>query len=213
MPCDNHDVNNVNIEFSNAIGEIECIINAGSSTRLILCGDWNYDCIQNTAQVNYLLDFIRMFKLHIAWSHTNSMPDHTYVNDSLAHKFHIDHYIVCDNVYHSIDGMHISLNGINLSKHDPIVMTINDGLDQLIDKTAHRAFLSVQKVTWYKVNDAHVAQYKECLVDKLNDIELPNEALLYKMFYVSILTRTCMLVKLCKDLIMSCIDVSNEVLP
>ncbi len=109
MPCDNHNKNNVNIEFSNAIDEIECIINAGSSTRLILCGDWNCGFIQNTAQVNYLLDFIRRFKLHIAWSHTNSMPDHTYVNDSLGHKSHIDHYIVSDNVYHSIDGMHVSL--------------------------------------------------------------------------------------------------------
>ncbi len=43
MPCDNHYKNNVNIEFSNAIDEIECIIYVGSSTRLILCGDWNCD--------------------------------------------------------------------------------------------------------------------------------------------------------------------------
>ncbi len=41
--------------------------------------------------------------------------------------------------------MHVSPNGINLSKHAPIVMTISDGLDQLIDKTAHRAPVSVQK--------------------------------------------------------------------
>ncbi len=54
--------------------------------------------------------------------------------------------------------MHVSPNGINLSKHTPIVMTINDGLDQLIDTTAHRAPLNVQKVAWHKVNDAHVAQ-------------------------------------------------------
>ncbi len=37
-------------------------------------------------------------------------------------------------------------NGINLSKHAPIVMIISDGLDQLIDKTVHRAPISVQKV-------------------------------------------------------------------
>ncbi len=43
MLCDNRDKNNVNFEFSYAIDEIECIINAGSSTRLILCGDWNSD--------------------------------------------------------------------------------------------------------------------------------------------------------------------------
>ncbi len=137
MPCDNHDKNNVNIEFSNAIDEIEHIINAGSSTRLILYGDWNCDFILNTAQVNYLLDFIRRFKLHIAWNHTNAMPDYTYVNDCLGHKPHIDHYSVSDNVYHSIDGMHVSPHGINLSKHAPIVMTISDGLDQLIYKTEH----------------------------------------------------------------------------
>ncbi len=136
IPCDTRDVNNVNIEFSNAIDEIECFINAGSSTRLILCADWNCAFIQNTAHVNYLLAFISRYQLHIAWNHTNYMPDYMY--DILGHKPHIDHYIVSDNVYHFIDGMHISPNGINLSKHAPIVMTISDGLDQLIDKTAHR---------------------------------------------------------------------------
>ncbi len=30
--------------------------------------------------------------------------------------------------------MLLSPNGINLSKHAPIVMNISDGLDQLIDK-------------------------------------------------------------------------------
>ncbi len=157
----------------------------------------------NAAQVNYQLDFIRWFKLHIARSHTDSMPDYTDVNDSFWHKYHIDHYIVSDNVYHSIDGMHISPNGNNLSKHALIVMTISDGLDQLIDKTAHRALLSVQKVAWHKVNDAHVAQYKECLDDKLNDIELPNEAILCKNVLFVNFNHTCMLYKLYKDLIMS----------
>ncbi len=78
-------------------------LNASSSTRLILCGDWNCNFIQNTAQVNYLLDIIRRCKLHIAWSHTNSMPDYTYVNDSLRHQSRIYHYSVSDHVYHSID--------------------------------------------------------------------------------------------------------------
>ncbi len=68
--------------------------------------------------------------------------------------------------------MHASPNGINLPKHAPIVMTISDGLDQLIDKTAHRAPLSVPKVVWHKVNGAHVAPYKECLHDKLNNIHI-----------------------------------------
>ncbi len=34
MPCDNRDVNSVNIEFSNAIDEIECIVNTGSSNQI-----------------------------------------------------------------------------------------------------------------------------------------------------------------------------------
>ncbi len=96
--------------------------------------------------------------------------------------------------------MHVSLNGINLSKYVPIVMTIS-------------APLSVQKVAWHKANDAHAAQYKECLDDKLNDIELPNEALFKKNVLCVNFNHKCMLNKLCKDLIMSCIDVSNEVLP
>ncbi len=63
------------------------------------------------------------------------------------------------------------------------------------------------------MNDAHVAQYKECLDDKLNDIELPNEALLCNNVLCVNFNHKCMLDKLFKDLIISCIDVSNEVLP
>ncbi len=70
-----------------------------------------------------------------------------------------------------------------------------------------------KKVVWHQVNDAHVAQYKECIDDKLNDVELPNKALLCKNVLCVNLSHKCMLDKLCKELIMSCIDVSNEVLP
>ncbi len=72
----------------------------------------------------------------------------------------INQYIV------SVDGMHVYPNGINLSKHAPIVMTISDGLDLLIDKTVHRAPISVQKVAWHKVNDAHLANTRNALMIK-----------------------------------------------
>ncbi len=74
------------------------------------------------------------------------MPDYTYVNDSLGHKSHRDHYIVSDNVYYTIDRMHVSPNCISLSKHYLIMKITSDSLDQLRGKTAHRAPASVQKV-------------------------------------------------------------------
>ncbi len=73
--------------------------------------------------------------------------------------------------------------------------------------------MCVQKVACDKVNDVHVAQYKECLDDKLNDIELLNEALLCENVLCDNFNHKCMLDKLFYDLIMSCIDVGNEILP
>ncbi len=90
---------------------------------------------------------------------------------------------------------------------------IRNSLDQLIDKTAHRAPISVQKVAWHKVNNAQVAQYNECLDDKLNDIEFPNETLLCKYVLFVNFNLKCMFDKLCKDLIISGSVVSNELLP
>ncbi len=63
------------------------------------------------------------------------------------------------------------------------------------------------------MNDAHVAEYKKRFDDKLNDIELTNEALLFKNGLYVNFNHKFMLGKLCKNLIMSCIDVSNEMLP
>ncbi len=122
MPCDNRCVNHVNSDFTDTIDEIECLMNV-SETRVILCGDWNCDFSRNTAQVKYLLDFIEIQKLHIAWSNINDVPDFTYINDSIDHRSYIDHCIVSENVYNTIDKMYVSPNGINLSKHALIVMT------------------------------------------------------------------------------------------
>ncbi len=71
----------------------------------------------------------------------------------------------------------------------------------------------MQKVAWNKVNDEHLTQYKACLNDKLNTIELPNDVLLYKDVLCDNANHRMLLDKLCKDLIMTCIDVNNEVMP
>ncbi len=47
-------------------------------------------------------------------------------------------------MYYSIDGMHVSQNGRNLSKHAPIAMTIRNRLDQLqVIQTPHRAPIGI----------------------------------------------------------------------
>ncbi len=50
MPRDNHFVNNVNSEFPDVIDETDCLINVNSATRVILCGDWNWDFSRNTVE-------------------------------------------------------------------------------------------------------------------------------------------------------------------
>ncbi len=77
--------------------------------------------------------------MYIAWSNINAVPDFTYINDSLDHRSRIDYCIVSENVYNIIDKMYVSPNGINVSKHAPIVMTLRGSIDQLRDQTAHRA--------------------------------------------------------------------------
>ncbi len=81
------------------------------------------------------------------------------------------------------------------------------------DQTAHRAPIILQKVVWHKVNEEHVAQYKASLNDKLNTIELSNDVLLCKDVLCDNANHSILLDKLCKDLIMTCIDASNEVMP
>ncbi len=70
----------------------------------------------------------------------------------------------------------------------------------------------MKKVTWHKINDEHVFQYKTCLNDKLNTNELPNDVLLCKDVLCENPNHRILLDDLCKDLIMTCIDASNEVM-
>ncbi len=151
-------------------------------------------------------------RLHIAWSNINADPDFTHINGSLDHRSPIDHCIVSENMYNTIDKMYVSPNGINLSKHAPIVMTLKGSIDKLRYQTAHRAPIILQKVAWHNITDEHATQYKAWLNVKLNTTELPNDVLLGKDVLCDNSNHRILLDKLCKDLIMTCIDASNEVM-
>ncbi len=69
------------------------------------------------------------------------MPDYTCVNDSLMNKSHINHYFVSDNVYYTIDGIHIYPNGINLPKHVAIGMTISVALTNLRPNSSQSTYV------------------------------------------------------------------------
>ncbi len=116
------------------------------------------------------MDVIERQRLHSAWSNINAVPDFTYINDSLDHRSCIDHCIVSENVYNTIEKMYVSPNGINLSKHARIAMTLKGCIDLLRDQTAHREPIILQKVALHNINDGHATQYKACLNDKLNNI-------------------------------------------
>lgn len=214
MPCDRGDMYIVNQEFQDVINEIEMLISSGNFTRLILVGDWNCDFSRNTAHVTYLKNFMSRYNLLNGWDHKNAYPDYTYVNDSLGHKSRIDHFIMSSNTHNPIKSLNVKSNGINVSWHRPIVLEIELQTNQIGCNTGYRSMQSsMKKVAWHKVSDTHVNNYKECLDFKLKNVTLPHDALKCKDVMCKNTSHHNAINKLCNDLILTCIDVSNEVLP
>ena len=78
MPCDRFDVHTVNSEFSDALDEVESVIDSCPVNRVILCGDWNTSFERDTAQVKCLKQFVARKKF-IAWDHPNACKGDTYI--------------------------------------------------------------------------------------------------------------------------------------
>ena len=213
MPCDNRDAHNVNDDFIRALEEIECLMNTDPSTHVILCGDWNCDFKRRTSQVRYLQDFMERLSLVNGWSHASAMPDFTYVNDSLGHMSQIDHFIMSRNVYDSIDNVVVCPNGINMSKHVPLIITLRDSLDQLRCQTVQRAPPVLKNVAWHRISENDVLNYKICLDRNLTDIQIPHEALVCKDVMCKSESHRHMINTLCQEMVNSCIKASNDVLP
>ncbi len=110
--CDKNDINAVNQEYGDAIDEIEGLVSASQACRIILCGDWNTAFERNNAQSKCLKSFI---------AHNN-----TYTNDSLGHRFCIDHFIVSKNIFNLIVLLHVLSNGINVSKNEYVEIVLEN---------------------------------------------------------------------------------------
>ncbi len=67
-----------------------------------------------------------------------------------------------------------------------------------ISHPAVKILISYLKHRKQHVNDEHVTQYKACLNDKLNNIELPNDVLLCKDVLCDNANHRILLDKLCK---------------
>ncbi len=214
MPCDRFDVHTVNSEFSDALDEVESVIDSCPVNRVILCGDWNTSFERDTAQVKFLKQFVARKKLCITWDHPNACKGDTYINDSLGHRSCIDHFIVSQNVFNLIEKMYVMSYGINLSKHEFVFLTLKNFRS---NTAAPRLPICnndvLKRVAWHRCTDNDVELYKSYLDNLLSILKVPHEALECKDIFCDKAEHRTMLNQLCQDMVSSCIEASNNALP
>ena len=126
MPCDTYDVHKVNEVFNDIMEEIEGVIATGQANNIILCGDCNTSFERNNAQSKCLSRFVARNDLELCWKHDDARISDTYNHTTLGHHSCIDHFIVSKNVFNKIKCMYVTSNGINMSKHDYLLLSLEN---------------------------------------------------------------------------------------
>ena len=176
LPNDNYHNTQVSQEFDDEVENIvQLCIKYSDFNSVLLVGDMNIDLNRNNAHSKRMCEIAERFNITFTKSHDNAKYEHTYENPGAGHQSSIDHFIVPNELYHCIDTVECLNNSLNPSFHKPLKITFNSGIDSIIVTSK-----SMQKdaISWQKVREQEIEQYKQCVNHKLEMLTLPQDAIM-----------------------------------
>ena len=125
-------------DLDNCLGYIESV--ACSSDNIILFGDMNFTCSDNSVGYKHCTDLFGKLGLVCCDDICTSADGFTYFNSSLGHGSFIDHVFVTSSLRAIIVSICVADSGANLSDHRPIVAQFTkryfvDGQTNSLDQT------------------------------------------------------------------------------
>jgi len=172
MPCDNSGQAE---EYNNIWAEVIAICNSHEHNFVIIGGDMNTDLSRiNSAQTNSLKHICETEGLKCINQHPSCQIGYTYESKSNGHKSCLDHFIITDNMFDSVNSCTVSHDFDNLSDHSVVSMSL------CVDTFVGYERINVDHISkplWSKASDNQVSQYKSQLSKLVNDITIPSEAI------------------------------------
>jgi len=179
MPCDLMNTSE-DVIYREILNEIESVINSHHDVDYVLIGgDMNTDVSRTRSGHSLLLkEFCDSLGLRLCLSSPNSSIDFTYYNEASGSHSILDHFIVSENLFHSIESYSCLHRGDNLSDHVPVCLRLNLSVCYLSQPPESHA----PRPSWARVTAEQIAAYRHHIRDSLSDIHVPFEVFACNMF-------------------------------
>ena len=209
MPCDiRSDVDNIDT-FKDVLQEIDIICTTYSDVNYIVFGgDLNTDLRRvRSPHTTVLTDFCDQRCLKVCTQHDVADIDYTYENTHTEVKSVLDHFIVSENLFSSVNRYYTEHEGDNTSDHSPVFMYLDIDCEHVA--TDDKTFVS--KVSWKRATESSLHLYKCTLRSKLDRVDIPYEAL-HCSFNTCIMHNND-ISRYHDQLLEACLSAANECLP
>ena len=174
MTCDSGTLSDNN-EYIDILNEISALLNNSDSEYVIVAGDFNTDFSRGIFFSNSLNMFMSQKTMTCVSSYLYATVDYTFVSKANGGKSNIDYVFVSHNLLHLISNFGVNHDGDSLSDHSVINVTFS--LPNEISYVAISNVKCGESVCWNKARYKHIENYKVTLDQRLDEIDIPWDAL------------------------------------
>ena len=103
------------IDTSSLVADIECVIKNKPNAKHIICGDFNFECIDGNVGYDLFKGLLSDYHLKCC-DCLNVDPNlqYTYFHESLGQSSWLDHFFMSDSLFDMVSSFRILDNGTNL---------------------------------------------------------------------------------------------------
>ena len=169
LPTDPRTINFDDGELLDVLNEVESIMDETNFDDIVWNGDLNWDMDRNTGFSILMNNFVERLGLVSLWRHHHA--DHTHVHTDNVSTATLDHFLVNERLLPLVDHCHVLHREDNLSRHSPILLSLNVGA--IPSKQKESSWLP-RKPAWYKASLVDIDNYKTDMEARLQSLPVPN---------------------------------------
>ncbi|ELU02058.1 hypothetical protein CAPTEDRAFT_218117 [Capitella teleta] len=211
MPCDSHNIV-LNDEYKEILNDVESVIVLHHEIdHVIIGGDLNTD-ISRVRSVHsaMLKEFCTRLSLRFCLSSPKNTVGFTYNNEATGAQSVLDHFIVSENLFGSIESSYSCLHeGDNLSDHLPVCLNLDVKASFAPQSNAH----ALNRPSWQRATVQDKAAYQLRLKELLREVDIPFDVFSCRPFECVCQDHGRMIEQYYSDVMSAMITASKECIP
>jgi hypothetical protein len=210
MPCDSHNIV-LNDEYKEILNDVESVIVLHHEIdHVIIGGDLNTDISRMRSVHSAMLkEFCTRLSLRFCLSSPKNTVGFTYNNEATGAQSVLDHFIVSENLFGSIESYSCFHEGDNLSDHLPVCLNLDVKASFAPQSNAY----ALNRPSWQRATVQDKAAYQLRLKELLREVDIPFDVFSCRPFECVCEDHGRMIEQYYSDVMSAMITASKECIP